>query len=190
MGREGSAIDRNTARFLGALGIAVGVGGLAYVGFEYYRRRAASGLAMALSAAPAPPGQVSQLTVNVTNSGSSSVRVGVQAAFVESGNIVGGHWFTSAQAAQAAVAAFQSGGNQAAAQYVSNPADRVAVVTVAPGQTVPVTLYSEVTGGPGAYPFIVWTEPDPIGLIVADTTGRAVTTPTGAKAQTGTLQVP
>lgn len=171
------------------LGLAVGIGGLAYVGFEYMRRRAASYLTAVPEPNTAPHGQVSELRVQVHNSGPSTIRFGVQAAtFDPSAGVVVGHWFTSPQVAQQALETFLQGGSGATSQYVFNPQDRVFVASVGPGQSQTVSLFEEIES-PGSYGVAVWVEANPIGLIVRDPVNSRVAQPAGALLYTTTLVV-
>jgi hypothetical protein len=185
-------MDQNTARFLGLVGVAAGLGGLAYVGVEYYRRKQASSLSLTVTPNAQPSGQVSSITVTITNPGSSAVQYGVQAAFVEpqSGGVVGGHFFTSAAVAQAAVAAAQAGNQAGLQQYVTTPSYRVAVVTVPAGGSASATLYSEPTSGSGLYTFDLWTAANPTGLLASDPTGQVPHWPATVSMRPGTIQIP
>lgn len=118
-------------------------------------------------------------TVTWTNPSTSAVTFGVQGLVIEGSqapyNVVGGHFWTSANLAQQAVATYFAGNTSQAAQLATVAANRVYSTTVQPGQTGIATLYDILTPAAGQrFVFLLAASPPAGKLIFADPTGTAV----------------
>lgn len=138
---------------------------------------------------PYPLGPASA-TVTWTNPSQQTVMYGVQGWVVANG-AVNGHWWSSLQAAEAALAASRKGGIAALAPYVSNIADRVVAVSVAPGRQGKAVLYEQFAL-PETEQWIILVKPNYTGgMIASDPQGAPAggIAPAGVPGVTATVTV-
>jgi len=147
-------MEQQRKKTLGWLGLLLGGSGVGYAGwklgwFKGIVPPSAANYVQVMevsfqpgATSPYPLG-VSVATVTWQNPSSAAVAYGVQ-AYIVSGGVVNGHWWTSLAAAESAMQASRSGGSAALAPYVANVVDRVAVVTVQAGQQGTARLYEQL----------------------------------------------
>ena len=124
----------------------------------------------------APVNQTIAATVTWVNPSTSAISFGVQGFVIEGSqapyNVVGGHFWTSANLAQQAIAAYFAGNTSQAAQLATAAANRVYSTTVQPGQTGIATLYDILTPAAGQrFVFLLAANPPGGRLIFSDPTG-------------------
>jgi hypothetical protein len=118
------------------------------------------------------PGGKVTAKISWQNPSSSSVQYGVQGDVLVNGQVQG-HWWVSDAVNAAALAAYKNS-PQTYLQYELAPQNRVAVVTVGPGQTGSVTLVTDLTYPASQETWTFMIQPNyRSGLLVRDPLGTS-----------------